>query len=107
MGIGYERLTGIASIKNSTVKLLRSSRGLSGRINCAEVSSFIYDIIAENQKDDARKLLSSSLKVRKFLLNDNLGGFVNTLRKYIAGELIDNFIEQLIEKYTTDTNSHY
>uniref|UniRef100_A0AAU7YKR4 Ankyrin repeat domain-containing protein n=1 Tax=Wolbachia endosymbiont of Oeneis ivallda TaxID=3171168 RepID=A0AAU7YKR4_9RICK len=98
MGIGYERLTGTAC----TVKLLRSSRGLSGRINCAEVSSFIYDIIAENQKDDARKLLSSSLKVRKFLLNDNLGGFVNTLRKYITGELIDNFIEQLIEKYTTE-----
>lgn len=38
----------------------------------------------------------------KFSLNANLGGFVNALCKYITGKLIDNFIEQLIEKYTTE-----
>lgn len=102
MGIGQERLAGTTSIKDNTVQLLRSSRGLSDKINCAEVSSSIYDIIAGNQKDDARKLLSLSLKAGKFLLNNNLGGFVNALRKYITEELIDNFIEQLIEKYTTE-----
>lgn len=69
---------------------------------CTAVNSFIYDIIAANQKDDACKLLSLALKVRKFLLNANLGGFVNALRKYITGELIDKFIEQLIEEYTTE-----
>ncbi|WP_375604549.1 ankyrin repeat domain-containing protein [Wolbachia endosymbiont of Anurida maritima] len=69
---------------------------------CTAVNSFIYDIIAANQKDDARKLLSLALKVRKFSSNANLVGFVNTLRKHITGELIDKFIEQLIEEYTTE-----
>ncbi|WP_264732141.1 hypothetical protein [Wolbachia endosymbiont (group A) of Sphaerophoria taeniata] len=36
---------------------------------CTAANSFIYDIIAANQKDDACKLLSLALKVRKFLLN--------------------------------------
>ncbi len=49
MGVSQERLTSTKSIKNNTVQLLRSSRGLSGKINCAEVSSFIYDIIVGSE----------------------------------------------------------
>ncbi|MFP3021457.1 MAG: ankyrin repeat domain-containing protein, partial [Wolbachia sp.] len=103
MGIGQQQLTGKIARRDLMLQSSTLKQGsLSDKIDCAEVSSFIYDIIAENQKDDARKLLSLALKVRKFLSNANLGGFVNALRKYITGELIDNFIEQLIEKYTTE-----
>ncbi len=103
MGIGQQQLTGKIATRDLMLRSSTLKQGsLSDKIDCAEVSSFIYDVIAENQKDDARKLLSLALKVRKFSLNANLGGFVNALRKYITGELIDNFIEQLIEKYTNE-----
>ncbi|WP_425385820.1 ankyrin repeat domain-containing protein [Wolbachia endosymbiont (group A) of Barypeithes pellucidus] len=103
MGIGQQQLTGKIATRDLMLRSSTLKQGsLSDKIDCAEVSSFIYDVIAENQKDNARKLLSLALKVRKFSLNANLGGFVNALCKYITGELIDNFIEQLIEKYTTE-----
>lgn len=62
MGIGQQQLTGKIATRDLMLRSSTLKQGsLSDKIDCAEVSSSIYDVIAENQKDDARKLLSLTL----------------------------------------------
>ncbi|WP_253301967.1 insulinase family protein [Wolbachia endosymbiont of Psylliodes chrysocephala] len=67
---------------------------------CTDVSRIIYAIFSENRNDNTLELLRLKLDVQKTV--GNLNKFVKVLRRHIAGVLVDMFIEQLVEKYTTE-----